>query len=101
MYPDWDMILSLHPAVETHALARAIRNGPVYVSKDASGKHKWVNLQDFLRSWPTKDCNYADLAWDDIRSVMGIDAEKIWYRDQKTCGACVPEDYVTVVGTTE
>eukprot|EP00890_Picochlorum_soloecismus_P006142 jgi/Picsp_1/6529/NSC_03872-R1_raffinose synthase len=80
--PDFDMFQSNHPMSETHAIARAVSGGPIYVS-DAPGNHDFEVLRklvlpdgSILRPnrpcRPTIDCLFSDVTQD------GESLLKIW-----------------------
>jgi len=80
--PDYDMFQSNHPLNETHAIARAVSGGPIYVS-DAPGNHDFEILRKLVLSdgsilrpnrpcRPTVDCLFSDVTQD------GESLLKIW-----------------------
>jgi raffinose synthase len=80
--PDFDMFQSNHPMSETHAIARAVSGGPIYVS-DAPGNHDFEILKKLVLSdgsilrpnrpcRPTIDCLFSDVTQD------GESLLKIW-----------------------
>ncbi|KAG1653556.1 hypothetical protein FOA52_004063 [Chlamydomonas sp. UWO 241] len=86
--PDWDMFHSKHASADTHALARAVSGGAVYVS-DKPGEHDFELLRrlvlpdgSVLRARhgarPTRDCLLVDVLRD------GVSLLKVWNRNAHT-----------------